>query len=132
MAARKHNEKKMDATFLFSDLPRYAEGNTPRILGEFVLPTVNFRKFLRTFRQSFASYVLKNRDIFCYCVIFLPIPGSLKSASSDFDRLGQNPAGVSINSQYGFILTTLYNKMTSDRSFHIYGCRITKRKSVLF
>ena len=59
-------------------------------------PQRTFGNPLRTFRQSFASRVLQNRDFSCYGEIFLPIRGESKGASSGFGRLGQNPAGAII------------------------------------
>ena len=59
-------------------------------------PQRTFGNPLRTFRQSFASRVLQNRDFPCYGEIFLPIRGESKGASSGFGRLGQNPAGAII------------------------------------
>ena len=79
------------------DFPTYKLNLEPRgkhsalrILRVFIRPPVGtFGNPLCTFRQSFASRVLKNRGCSYYGEIFLSINGGFLGASLGFGRLGQ-------------------------------------------
>ena len=100
------------------DFPTYklnleprGKDSAPRTLRVFILPLVGtFGSPLCTFRQSFASRVLKNRGC-SYCgKIFLSISGGSLGASLGFSRLGQNPAGAINWSDRSFTFEFMFPK----------------------